>query len=169
MALPVAAALDSEGEATVIEAREFRGYRVFWLGERFRSQELTHAARGERKRRATFEFIYGDCDAGPDGGCAPPYSLQNYHACARNLASYDGLRPKRRKSIRGAAVYEFGDGGFFDRLEVYTGRTTVVIWAPTFAKARRVARMLDSINVELGRDDPLGPPARGALSGELRC
>jgi hypothetical protein len=66
-------------------------------------------------------------------------------------------------------VYEYGDGGNFDMLEVYTGRTNIVIFAPTFAKARRVARYLEGINVDVGREDPLGPPARGAVRGKLRC
>lgn len=167
-ALPAVAALDGESRDAVDEARESREYRVFWLGERFRSHELTHASASGKKRRS-YSFLYGNCEPGPDSGCAPPYQLQNHSACARNLSSYDGPRPKRRRPIRGAAVYEFGDGGFFDRLEVYTGRTTIAVWAPTFAKARRVVRYLEGINVELGREDPLGPPARGALEGRLRC
>lgn len=168
-AVPALAALDDDGQRAVEEARESDDFRVFWLGERFRSQELTYAEHGQRRGHAFFSFGYGDCDPGPDSGCALPYAVQVYPGCTRNLASYDGLEPRRRKPIRGAAVYEFAEGGFFDRLEVYTGRTTVVVWAPTFAKARRVARYLEGINVELGRDDPLGRPARGALRGELRC
>jgi hypothetical protein len=168
-AFPARAALDGESQRAVDAAREFREYRVFWLGERFRSHDLTHASRGERKDRAYFEFIYGDCDPGPDSGCAPPYQVQVYSACSRNLASYGGPRPERRKPIRGAAVYEFSDGPSFDMLEVYTGRTTVVVFAPTAAKARRVVRHLEGINVDVGRDDPLGPPARGAVQGKVRC
>ena len=168
-AVPVRAALDGDGQKAVEEAREFDGYRVFWLGERFRKHELTHASRGERKGQATFSFVYGDCEAESDSGCAPPYQLQNYHACARNLADYEGPKPKRRKPIRGAAVYEFGDGGMFDRLEVYTGRTTIMVVAPTAAKARRVVRRLESINGTIAPEDRLRPPARGALEGKLRC
>jgi hypothetical protein len=169
-AIPAIAALDGESRGAADEAREFRGYRVFWLGERFGSQELTNASREEsRKDGTTFTFIYGDCEAESDSGCAPPYQLQNYSACERNLATRGGPRPKRRKPIRGAAVYRFGDGGTFDMLEVYTGRTTIVVFAPTEAEARRVVRRLESTNVKLGPDDPLGPPARGAVRGKLRC
>ena len=169
VAVPVSAALDSDSEKAVADAREFRGYRVYWLGESFRSKELTHASRGERKGQATFTFIYGDCEAESDAGCAPPYQLQNYHACARNLAGYEGPKPKRRKPIRGAEVYEFGDGGMFDRLEVYTGRTTITVSAPTAAKARGVVRLLESINGTISPEERLRPPQRGAMEGKLRC
>lgn len=166
IALPVRAALDDEGNGAGEEARQFRDYRVFWLGERFRSHELTHtSAPGNR-----FTFVYGDCDPGPDSGCSPPYQVQNYPACKRNPASYGpGVHPKRRKPIRGAAVYAFGDGSNFDMLEVYTGSTAVAIFAPGAAEAERVVHRLESINTELGRADPLGPPARGAVEGKLRC
>ncbi|HEX8647071.1 MAG TPA: hypothetical protein VF715_09215 [Thermoleophilaceae bacterium] len=170
VAVPVRAAVDDDKPRVVAEAREFRDYRLFWLGERFRSHDLTYASREGRKGQSTFTFIYGDCEAESDSGCAPPYQIQNYHACARNLGDYGaGIHPMRRKPIRGAAVYEFGDGNNFDRIEVYTGRTMLAISAPTFAKARRVVRRLERINGELGPDDPLGPPARGAVRGKLRC
>jgi hypothetical protein len=170
VAVPVRAALDQDSEAALADARDFREFRLFYLGDKFRAQELTYvgSARDNRKR-TRFSFIYGDCTPGPDSGCAPPYEVQSYSACSRNLAVQSGPRPARRKSIRGAAVYEYSDGEFFDMLEVYTGRTTVVVFAPTAAKARRVVRSLESPNVELGPEDQLGPPARGAVYGKLRC
>ena len=163
-------ALDEETERDAAAAREFREYRLFWLGESFRGKDLTNADRDrDRHGQPQFTFIYGDCTPAPDSGCAPPYQIQNFPACSRNLASYDGPSPERRKPVRRAAVYEFGDDAAFDRIEVYTGRTTLAISAPTFAKARRVVRMLESPNVDVGPDDPLGPPARGAMRGKLRC
>lgn len=153
-------------------AKAFREYEVFDLGERFRSHDLTAVLRGRdaQRGRPTFSFIYGDCAPEPDAGCAPPYEVQNYAACSRNLAAYGNSdRPQRRRSIRGAAVYAFWDEQFFDRLEVYAGKTTVVIFAPSLSKARRVARWLRSSDGKVQRDERLPRPAAGALGGELPC
>lgn len=162
-------ARDSEGESTLAKARAYREYRVFWLGERYRSNDMTGVSLRAAKDLEEFNFSYGDCKAESDAGCALPYSVQNYDACERNLSTYSHVDPERHKPIRGAAVYEFGDGNNLDQLEVYTGRTTVVIHAPTAAEALGAARALESVNWKLGPDDPLGPPARGALEGKLPC
>jgi hypothetical protein len=153
-------------------AAEFREYRVFDLGERFRGHPLTAVLRSQdaRSKRPTFSFIYGDCTPEPDSGCAPPYEVQNYAACSRNLFSYGrGETAQRRRSIRGATAYAFWDDRFFDRLEIYTGKTTIVIFAPSLAKARRVARSLQSADGKVARADQLPRPAAGAVEGRLAC
>ena len=70
-------------------------------------------------------FVYGDCTADDDMGCAPPLEIQVWPACRRHLALYGSspLGPTvERTTVRGvpAAVV---DGG--TRLELQTGRSTV--------------------------------------------
>ena len=165
--ITAAASADHQSpERGLAEAERFREYRVYHLGESFRDLPLTAAWRGRDaiRRRPTFDFIYGDCDPAP---CAPPYDIQNYAACSRNLAAIDA--PHRRvPSIRGASVYRFSPGEF-ERLEVFTGRTNVVVFADGYRRARRAVKALQSADGRVQPDDPLPAAARGATRGRLRC
>ena len=46
----------------------------YWLGKSFRGLPLTHA---EPYVGGRASFIYGDCEAKSDMGCAPPLEIQN--------------------------------------------------------------------------------------------
>jgi hypothetical protein len=165
----VAVADHQSPEHGLAEAERFREYRVYHLGEAFREQPLTAVPRGRDavKRRPTFSFIYGDCEPAP---CAADYEIQNYAACSRNLAVYPrGSKPRPVPTIRGAAVYRVPDRGRFDSLEVYTGRTTLVVFAPSYRGARRAVKAVRSADGKVTVDDPIPPPARGSLRGRLRC
>jgi hypothetical protein len=116
-----------------------------------------------------FSFIYGDCMPDPDP-CKPPYELQLYRSCSRNASSYPPeARGERTRGIRGATIYEWKGPDWFDRLEVYTGKTTIVIWAPNRRSARQAVAALRSADGRIGPEDRLRPPARGSLAGRLRC
>lgn len=92
--------------------------------------------------------IYGDCPATPEGGCAPPLEVQSWPECRRDRAGYDDTAPGARKAMglttfgRGpnpvpGAVFEDGT-----RLELYTGTTTIVVFADDPRLGRRAAGVL---------------------------
>jgi hypothetical protein len=170
IAVPVRAATPDE---KLDALARFTAYRVYHAGPEFEGHQLSDVARGrDAKGKRTFSLIYGTCDAAPhdDTGCRPPYELQLYRACSRNAASYPREAAGRRtRGIRGAAVYEWSSRESFERLEVYTGKTTIVVWAPDRSSARRMVVRLRSGDGHIGVGDRLRRPARGALAGRLRC
>jgi hypothetical protein len=132
-------------------------------------------------------YIYGDCQpTGDPPLCGPPVEIQTWPACQRNLAQYDpqpGVPPyvvgptPDRLDIRGVPAALFENGL---RLEIYTGRSTVVLFGQSRDQVLRAADSvqqetapgqqwpptpLDSTNV----GNPLPPPDPGALNGTLDC
>jgi hypothetical protein len=58
------------------------------------------------------------------------------------------------------------------RLELYTGRTTIVLFDSSLATLRRAASKLRTrpgVRPRVNPDDHLPRPVRGALEGSLRC
>ena len=92
---------------------------------------------------ATIHFssrIYGDCQASPEYGCEPPLEIQSWPQCERNLRSYrvdsrgasgraTTRYPHAMLKLREAPALPAAsfDGG--TRIEMYTGKTTVVVFA----------------------------------------
>lgn len=112
-------------------------------------------------------FVYGDCIAGDDAGCAPPVEVQVWPACRRYLSLYDslsGVPVPERTTVRGVPA-AFPDG---DRLELQTGRSTVVVFGDSRARILRIAAALRPVGERAPRG-PLPPPERGALDGTLDC
>jgi hypothetical protein len=115
--------------------------RPYWLGPSYRGLALTATT--------PRSYIYGDCDAQPDSGCAPPYEVQHHSSCERNPLSLD-VRPRRVFRVRGhglAAAYPEGT------VDVWTGRYTVTVFAGSGALATGAAR-------RLRRRTQDAPPAR---------
>ena len=163
-----------KGNFSVSQARDYRGFPVFYPGESINGDELTAVARDPlgpmRQNQESVLFMYGTCEipAGAEGGCSLPVSVSNEPACSRNLAMYSGsLSPKPVVTrVRGTTA-AFFEGG--SRLEIQTGTTTVVIFAFSKRKALSVARNLRGLNVPISASDPLPPPAKGALDGTVPC
>jgi hypothetical protein len=113
-------------------------------------------------------FVYGDCTAGDDAGCAPPAEVQVWPACRRYLSLYDSSLPgvpvPERATVRGVPA-AFLDG---DRLELQTGRSTVVVFGDSRARILRIAAALRPVGERAPRG-LLPPPERGALDGTLDC
>jgi hypothetical protein len=145
-------------------ARRFDGFRLYWAGERFRRVPVTDISWFRAFGRRWWSFIYGDCEppAG-EGGCAPPFEIQDWSACVRYLDVYPG-NPEAFP-FRGAKAAWIPTAGSF---EVYTGRTTVVIFANSRRTAKRVGRGLRGIRAT-EVPERLPRPARGSLHGDLRC
>jgi hypothetical protein len=120
--------------------------------------------------RANFvSSIYGDCEAAEDSGCAPPLEVQSWPACERNLARYTAetlrLLDFRATQVRGVPAGWFGS----TRLEIYAGRTTIVIFGRDRASIAAAARVLQTTKGSVQAGAALPEPARGALKGEVSC
>jgi hypothetical protein len=115
-------------------------------------------------------FIYGDCVALSDSGCAPPAEVQVWPACVRHLALYDTSKPEtptpETTSVRGVPAAFFDDG---QRLEIHTGRSLVVIFADSRESTLGIAKALRGVNVAIPPEIALPPPAAGAVEGKLSC
>jgi len=153
---------------TLEGAREFDDHPLYFAGDRVEGHRLVAVLR--RSDTADFvSFVYGECMPDDDTGCAPPIEIQVWPACRRHLALYAVFPPGavlERTTARGvpAAVL---DGG--TRLELQTGRSTIVVFADTRARLARIARSLRSLDAPVARGGALPPPVAGALEGELDC
>jgi hypothetical protein len=129
-------------------------------------------------------YIYGECVIAPDAtGCQPPLEIQSFPACQRSLGDYtlEGrpLPYKELGRIGEAVVVEINLLGE-PRIEVYTGSTTIVIFATELALAEQALAQLtpqqageppaDSAGELKADPDPsLAAPTDGAIQGELSC
>jgi hypothetical protein len=115
-------------------------------------------------------FVHGDCVASDDAGCAPPAEIQVWPACRRHLGLYERAPPAgpvvERAVVRGVPA-AFVDGGA--RIELQTGRSTVVVFASSRARALRIAEALRSIDGSVPAGLPLPEPVSGALDGTAPC
>jgi hypothetical protein len=116
-------------------------------------------------------FVYGDCEASDDAGCAPPAEVQVWPACRRHLGLYERGPPSpgpvvERVAVRGVPA-GFLDGG--TRLELQTGRSTVVVFAGSRGRALRVAAALRSADGSIPAGVALPAPDQGALEGSAPC
>jgi len=93
--------LFGDPEVDASEAREFDGYPLYWVGERFERWDLVHV--DIRPQLTT--FVYGDCEptGGDEPSCTPPLEIQVSPLCA-HLDVVARAPIWRRRSIRGAPV-----------------------------------------------------------------
>lgn len=170
MALAIAGCGSSEPELPgtrldgLDRARSFEGYTLYYAGESFEGDDLGFAGLGPGSGRGVdraWSFIYGDCTPPEgEGGCAPPLEIQNWSICARFPALYRQPAP-RTSPLGGAQALRIGGGG----LDVYTGRTTVVIFG---GDGSSVVPLLRRVSDGVA-PTALPPPAPGALEGKLPC
>lgn len=92
--------------------------------------------------------VYGDCQAQSEQGCAPPLEIQSWPQCERNLASY-GDSPtdeqlNAHEAVRLGAAPNIPTQSFEDgtRIELYTGQTTIVVFADDPSLAQQAADAL---------------------------
>ena len=119
-------------------------------------------------------FVYGDCVAHDEQGCAPPLEIQVWPACKRNLALYDSsaqvsAAPEapvpEPATVRGVQAAFFRDD---DRLELQTGRSTVVVFGGSRSRVLEVAAALRPVGTSASTT-PLPAPSPGAVAGTLSC
>jgi hypothetical protein len=122
-------------------------------------------------------FNYGTCDVPPEdeASCAYPIAIQSFPACERNLSLYqrypapDGQSyPYEKTAIRGvpAAIFDSGQ-----RIEIYTGDATVVVWGTSAPTVARAAERLQGTHrgTVVPASKELPAPSAGALDGKLAC
>jgi hypothetical protein len=142
-------------------ARRFDRFKLYYVGESYGDWPITHVSKLRAFDRPWWSFVYGECTPPPDGGCLPPLEIQDWSACVRFLARYPGHLESF--PFRGAKAAWVPSAGSF---EVYTGRTTVVIFADDHR--RQVGRALLNVRADM-LPNHLKPPAPGAIRGHLRC
>jgi hypothetical protein len=150
------------------EARSFRGFALYDAGPSALGLPRVAVLRRDQGPANYVSFVYGDCAATDDSGCAPPAEIQVWPACARNLSLYErseGLRHERT-TVRGAPAALFEGGR---RLEVQTGGSTVVVFGRTHAQVLELGSLLRGVNVSLEPGNRLPPPVDGAVAGRLEC
>lgn len=150
------------------EAKRFDRFPVYFAGREIAGLPLTAVSEASHGRFGTeVTFAYGHCDQ-PDGlfeegGCSLPLSIQNWSTCVRwGKQLHD---PLRAIDLRGAKATHGGGGS---QLEVFTGSTTVVIWAHERSVAESAARELRDVRPS-NRTTRLAPPVPGSLQGKLPC
>jgi hypothetical protein len=103
--------------------------------------------RGNEPIRANYvSYIYGDCYADDDAGCAPPIEIQSWPSGERNrqmLSPVPG-RPESAGSdttVAGDPAAMYDDG---TRLEIYRRSSTIVIFGDAPARVERFAGALET-------------------------
>lgn len=167
------------GNFQLSEAKAFKGFPLYTLGDSFRDLPLNAIVRanagripGEPVRADHMTFMYGTCESVGGQGCLVPLQVQVWNACERNRESYakgpggpaitadDSLR------VRGVPAAFYDD---FSRLELYSGLGTVVIFADKSNRELLVdaAEQLRGYNVHAPLTEPL--PAPGRDSKPIGC
>lgn len=161
------------------QARAFDEYPLFNAGSRVEGLPLTAVLR--RDDTASYvSFVYGDCVAGGDAGCTPPAEIQVWPACQRNPTLYDAASPgsplldsvlldrplPERTVTRGVPASLF-DGG--TRLELQTGRSTVVVFGDSRARVLRIAAALRALDGSVRAGAKLPAPVADGIGGAMDC
>ena len=157
--------------------RRYRRYRLYYVGRGHAGLPLTSVSSAcqppayERRVRRlppaispAITFSYGSCEQPPgEGGCPPPLSIRNFEICAINPHSH-GVSAAGLSRVRGVPVLQSPAS-----VEVYTGSTTIIVFARSSRSAMRAVAHLRSVDGRIGPRDKLPPPVAGALKGRLRC
>jgi hypothetical protein len=143
------------GNFTLEQARAFEEYPLAYAGEEVDGLPLTAILRRDDTARYV-SFVYGDCTAQSDGGCAPPAEVQVWPAGARSLGSFDRSAPgspvPEPTRIRGLPAAFVGEA----QLELYLPGATVVVFAHTRERAIAIANELRCVRAGARpRDGPL--------------
>jgi hypothetical protein len=143
------------GDFSLERARAFDEYPLYYAGEEVDGLPLTDVLR--RDAGAGYvSFVYGECTPSSDGGCAPPAEVQVWPGGARKADSYGavpGTPALERTTIRGLPAALVGDG---TQVELYAGRSTIVVFAHTRERALAVATALRCVRAGGGVEGPTG-------------
>jgi hypothetical protein len=154
-------------------------FETYWVGSPFEGLESSGLLRTCTKvdpllvdiqpelakhRENHLSVTYGTCEP----PCQFPLSVQTWPACERNLFDNEagGPRPHRKYLVDGIPVAGFVRG--FEGVEVYTGGSTVVIFAP-LPQALRAVAALRATDGDPATASKLPLPRTGVLSGRIRC
>jgi hypothetical protein len=161
----------AEDHLSLSEVKRFDARPVYYAGEEVAGLPLEDVE-GEQWQEVAqlmgWNFYYGDCDPPSglfaEGGCELPLQIQNYSTCRR----WASLLSDKSEIFDFRGAKATGSGiGIEAPVEIFTGRTTVVIFAGKRSVARSAARQLRTIRE--ARPSRLPPPVPGSLWGELPC
>jgi hypothetical protein len=145
---------------TLADARAFDDFPLYYAGDRVDGLPLVAIVRRDDTARYV-SFIYGSCVPGSDQGCAPPAEIQVWPSASRNLGTYDagvgGAGPSLERVVVRDVAAAFLDEG--TRLELFTDRSTIVIFSDSRERLLRIARALRCVT----------SPGSGATGGTLEC
>ena len=158
------AAVGEQGEPVaaekIQEARDFKEWPLYWLGESYESLPLTGIdfaipERGLPTMRTVY-FIYGTCKPPPGGeGCAPPLSIA--------IEPLTFTPPERIASTKRGDLFDFRGAKalWIDerQLGIWTGDSAIFIFGSreTVLKAAEQIAPLGNVEVTLS-DSNLAPP-----------
>lgn len=174
-ALP--AGCGANDDLTLADAQAFDAYRLYYSGPEVAGLPLeaivqgwstNRHARQQGRRRINWTFMYGDCTPPPtEGGCAPPLEVQIWSACVRSFGSIK-FRKRHLYGFQGAKAT--GGGGRYEisPMEIFTGRTTIVIFGNEKLLIKTAARQLREVH-QVQAAPRLPHPARGSLMEKLPC
>ncbi|HEY7950231.1 MAG TPA: hypothetical protein VID51_05285 [Solirubrobacterales bacterium] len=174
-ALPACCAANDD--LTLADAQAFDAYHLYYSGPEVAGLSLdavvqgwatNRHAREQGRRRIYWTFIYGDCTPPPrEGGCAPPLEVQVWSACVRSVSPIK-VRKHRLYEFRGAKAT--GGGGRYEvsPMEIFTGRTTIIVFGSEKSLIKTAARELREVH-QAQAAPRLSPPARGFLQQKLPC
>jgi hypothetical protein len=149
LAPPASGSLGSTGSevAPCLKARHLPGFTAYDLGDHFAGLPLSTVSRGcfapppgdlvgpgPRDVTWTSTATYGTCTPeGAEGGCGPPLEVQSWPECDRDYAPYGPARDlEPRTSYRLSGSHRLPtislEHGLSNRIEMYEGRTTVVVF-----------------------------------------
>jgi len=141
------------------EARDFKDWPLWWLGESFDSLHLTYIDQFTEKRgfsRMNFvSFGYGTCTPRPDaGGCGLPLEIQVDPLCFTPPERITGVEREDTFEFRGARALWVDD-----HLRIWTGDSAIAIFGShdRILRAADALRPLGNIPVTL-IDSRLPPP-----------
>lgn len=159
-------ALESRG-AKLRELRRTARAPFYWVGRVFAGHPL---ARVEGTGR-TARFVYGKCaqrqDYDSDAGCWAPLELLDRPVAGHNPSRYAPAIRCRRTRIRGVPVVVVASA---HTVEVFTGGTTVTMYAKRISLMVRAARALRTVHQERPSPAPLPPPPQAiAAAVRARC
>ena len=152
---------------------EITNFPVYSVGPEFEGLPLTdvdrectqpHPGGPPQARLNMVSYTYGECEPPPgEGGCPLPLEVQTWPRCEREPNDYEvgHHNPLKAKlTLRGVPAHLYEDGL---RLEVLTGRSTVVVFGLDRAQVLRAARALVKAPAR-PRDHP---PSHGDASRRL--
>jgi hypothetical protein len=151
---------DPPNDFTLASLHRFGSYPVYGVGRRIDGLGLSGIS-WQRPGEGSSGFVamlYGGCrlSGGSEPRCTYPLEIQSWRACTRDEGTDN---PPSVTSQRGARVGRFSGR----ELHVYTGRSTVVVDAPSPRLANDVVRLLRAQNVLAARamrGDRLAPPTQ---------
>jgi hypothetical protein len=158
---------------TLEDARQFKEFPVYWLGESFQGLSLERVARMDYPGRWPGEiynlpwhevtFIYGSCTIPPgESSCVVPLSvsIRPYCEVPPEIVA-DAAKTGPPEEIRGALAQRMGES----HIQLWTSNVTVAIDATEGALLDEAVRNL----VRLNGDKPSSPEEPLGAPDEIEC